>query len=176
MKLTAFAFAFLAATTLSAAPPDPTNCPMHAQHDPADCPMHAQHVDARHDQLVPSHMTTHHSFRLFADGGAIELRANDPNDAKSVAAIRSHLRDVAAQFAKNDFSTPAFVHGHPPAGVETMQKLHDAISFRYAEVEGGGRIRMTTTNADAVTAIHDFLHFQIDEHRTGDSGKVESSE
>jgi len=165
MRLTAFVFTCLAATALSAAPPDPANCPMHAQH-----------VDARHDQLVPSHTTTHHSFRLFADGGAIELRANDASDAKTVDGIRSHLRDVSAQFAKNDFSTPAFVHGRPPAGVETMQRLHDAISFRYAEVEGGGRIRITTTNADAVAAVHDFLHFQIDEHRTGDSGKVEPAE
>jgi hypothetical protein len=135
------------------------------------CPMHAHDVDARHNTLVPAQ--THHAFRLFTDGGAIELRADDANDQPTIDAVRAHLRDIAAQFAKNDFRTPAFVHGHAPDAVAAMQRLHDAIAFRFEPLDRGARIRITTSNAEALAALHEFLRFQIDEHRTGDSGKVE---
>ena len=144
------------------------NCPMHAEHM-----KHATDVDARHDTLGMSHDATTHNFRLFRDGGAIELRADDGADTASVTAIRKHLRTVAAAFSKNDFSTPMFVHGHMPDGVDTMKRLHDRIAYKYEEVERGGRIRVTTADADALAAVHDFMKFQVSEHRTKDPGEVE---
>lgn len=135
---------------------------------------HGAEVDARHDTLVASHMTTTHSFRLFEDGGAIELRANDGADKATIDAVREHLHEITAQFVKKDFSTPAFVHGRAPAGVATMERLHDAIQFRYENLDAGGRIRMTTKNPEALAAIHDFLRFQVIEHRTANSGQVEA--
>jgi hypothetical protein len=156
---------------------DPATCPMHEQHmkqaaargDAA----HGAEVDGRHDTLVASHETTRHTFRLFEDGGAIELRAKAPAAAETVDAVRTHLREIAAQFASNDFGTPEFVHGRQPAGIADMHRLHASIAFRYEDVDGGGRIRMTTADAAAVSAIHDFMKFQIIEHRTGDSTKVQ---
>src|SRR6266508_440881 len=144
---------------------DQTNCPMHEQHMKA--------VDARHDTLGMAHDRSSHRFRLFRDGGAIELRANDARDVATVSAIRKHLRKVAAAFAKNDFSTPAFVHGHAPDGVDTMKRRRDRIRYRYESVDGGGRIRVTTTDPDALAAVHDFMKFQVGEHGTNDSGEVE---
>ena len=147
--------------------------------DPATCPMHEQHmkhgaeVDRRHDTLVPSHETTRHTFRVLENGGAIELRAKDPAAGETVDAVRAHLREIAAQFSRNDFSTPAFVHGRQPAGIADMQRLHASIAFRYEDVERGGRVRITTSDRDALSAIHDFMKFQIIEHRTGDSPKVD---
>jgi hypothetical protein len=134
---------------------------------------HSQHVDARHDTFGMSHEVTHHNFRLFSDGGAIELRANDPADGATVAAIRAHLHHIAASLAKNDFSMPLFVHGHEPDGTATMKRLHDRISYRYEDVEAGGRVRVTTADPTALRAVHDFMKFQIKEHRTGDRGEVE---
>lgn len=124
--------------------------------------------------MVASHETTRHSFRLFADGGAIELRATDSKDQATIEVVRAHLHEIAAQFVKNDFSTPAFVHGRTPASVAAMQRLHDAITFRYESVDRGGRIRMKTANAEALVAVHDFLKFQVVEHRTDNTGRVEA--
>src|ERR1041385_588674 len=92
------------------------------------CPHHhAADVDARHDTFGMRHDESAHHFRLFGDGGAIELRANDGGDAKTIDAIRSHLKTIVDDFANGDFDTPAFVHGHPPDGVAAMARLRDAI-------------------------------------------------
>jgi hypothetical protein len=158
------------------------SCPMHAQHMAAaktgtaaadGSAEHGRHVDGRHDTFGMSHTTSVHSFRLFADGGAIELRAKDPADAATVTAIRTHLQQITPQFTKGDFSTPEFVHGYPPHGVAQLTQLREAITYRYQPLDAGGRIRITTANADALAAIHAFLRFQVTEHRTANSGTVE---
>src|SRR2546428_8430476 len=122
---------------------------------------HSQHVDARHDTFGMSHEATHHNFRLFADGGAIELRANDSADGAIIGAIRTHLRHIAAALAKNDFSMPLFVHGHEPDGAAVMKRLHARISYRYEDVDAGRRVLVTTTDPKARSAISDFMKFQI---------------
>lgn len=170
------------ASTAATADDPQASCPMHAQHMaaakaesvPADgSAEHGRHVDGRHDTLGMSHTKSVHSFRLFADGGAIELRAKDSSDDATIAAIRTHLQDIAPQFAKGDFSTPRFVHGYPPDGVAQLERLGSDIAYRYQQFDGGGRIRITTRSAEALAAIHAFLRFQVTEHRTADSGKVE---
>lgn len=161
------------------------NCPMQSQHaaaadhsdmaDHAACPMHAEHaasVDHNHDSFGFSHEATTHHFRVLAGGGAIDLQANDEADTKSAAAIRAHLREVAGDFAKNDFEKPMFVHGKAPDGLETMKAKHASISYTYEELPRGGRVRITTGDAVALAAVHQFLRFQIVEHRTGDPAEV----
>src|SRR5207245_4169250 len=115
--------------------------------------------------------TTHH-FRLYTDGGAIEVAANDPKDAGSRNMIRMHLAHVAKSFAAGDFRTPMLVHDTTPAGTETMTALRAQIRYSYRETVSGGRVRIETANAKAIEAVHSFLRFQINEHKTGDSEKV----
>lgn len=151
---------------------DPATCPKHAEHTA----QHANHaaVDHRGDRVMGfSHENTKHSFRLFADGGAVEVRANDANDAESVAAIRGHLQEIAKEFAKSDFAKPRAIHGRDPDGVAVMKELGDAVTYRYEEVERGGRVRIVTRDARGIAAVHAFLRFQIGDHRTGDAGKIE---
>lgn len=147
--------------------------------DPATCPMHAQHtaVDQRGDHVMGfSHEKTKHSFRLFADGGAIEVRSNDAADAESIAAIRMHLREIAKEFAAGDFAKPKEIHDRVPDGAAAMKTLGDRIHYQYEELERGARVRIRTEAGEGVEAVHEFLRFQIDDHRTGDSGKIESSD
>ena len=162
-----------------------TSCPMHAQHMAAaradhsradGSAEHGRHVDGRHDTFGMAHDKSAHSFRLFADGGAIELRATDAKDEATVDAIRGHLQEITKQFEKADFSTPAFVHGYTPDGVAQLGQLRSAIGYRYEQLDSGGRIRITTKSADALAAIHAFMRFQVIEHRTANSGKVEKDE
>ncbi len=142
--------------------------------DPATCPMHAQHtaVDVRGDKVMGfSHEKTKHTFRLLDDGGAIEVRANDEKDAESIAAIRSHLKEIAREFAEGTFARPEAIHARMPDGVEVMKK--SAIRYQYEELERGGRVRITTRDPKAVEAVHAFLRFQISDHRTGDPEAVQ---
>jgi hypothetical protein len=111
--------------------------------------------------------TTHH-FLLTQDGGAIQVEANDAKDAASRAQIREHLAHIAEMFADGNFDTPMFVHDEMPPGVVVMQKLKAEIGYRYEETAGGARVLIKTNNAEALAAVHDFLRFQIKEHRTGD--------
>lgn len=120
-----------------------------------------------------SHEKTTHHFRLYKDGGAIEVLTNDSKDSDSRSMIRMHLSHIATMFAAGDFNTPMFIHGTTPPGAATMAELRDQIHYRYQDIESGGRVRIRTADAKALEALHSFLRFQIEEHKTGDSLAVE---
>ncbi len=159
--------------------------PQTAAQDMQSCPMHKDHAkdSSQHDSAVekqgeaamgfPHNKTTHH-FRLYTDGGAIEVTANDPKDSQNIAAIRSHLTHIATMFSNGDFSTPMFIHDQVPPGVPVMKDQRDAISYSFEEVAAGARVRIKTTNPDALKAIHDFLRFQIADHHTDDTSDLSS--
>ena len=180
-----FSLAVLSAGAVAADDQAMASCPMHAQHMAAakaasvradGSAEHGHQVDSRHDTFGMSHTRSTHSFRLFADGGAIELRATDAADEATIAAIRAHLQEITPQFAKGDFSTPQFVHGYTPDGVAQLGQLRNDIAYRYQQLDGGGRIRITTRSAEAQAAVHAFLQFQVIEHRTANTGKVEEDD
>lgn len=50
--------------------------------------------------------------------------------------------------------------------------LRDRIRYANGQTSVGGRVRITTQDAQALDAVHAFLLFQIIEHKTGDSGIV----
>jgi hypothetical protein len=127
-------------------------------------------VNERGDHAMGfSHEKTTHHFHLTADGGAIEVTANDSNDAASREQIRAHLSHIAKLFKEGDFSMPMFTHGEVPPGVPTMKRLKADISYTFETIEFGARVRIATANAEAVEAIHEFLRYQIKDHQTGDS-------
>jgi hypothetical protein len=53
-----------------------------------------------------------------------------------------------------------------------MQELKGEISYKFEETERGAAIQISTANAQALQAIHEFLKFQIKEHMTGDPLEV----
>jgi len=116
--------------------------------------------------------TTHH-FRLYKDGGAVEVAAKDPADTSSIGQIRDHLKQQAKNFAAGAFAAPQHTHGEMPPGVDTMARLRSKIRYDFKSPEGGGRLRITTADAQALAAVHDFLRFQIEDHATGDKTSVE---
>lgn len=184
IAISLFAGLFPLVASLAAAEADPK-----AQESmPADCPMHAAHMaaaakdadaDASHDHAAGvdhrgdeamgfSHAATSHHFILSADGGEIRVEANDAGDLASRDQIRSHLSGIAKSFAAGDFHSPMFIHDRIPPGVPVLERLRDAVSYTYAETDRGGRVGLRTENAEALAAIHEFLRFQIEDHRTGD--------
>jgi hypothetical protein len=159
-------FVLLLATT------DPATCPMHAQHMSEAA--HGAEVDTRHDEFGMPHDGVRHSFKLRSNGGVIELQSIE-TDAKTIAAIREHLRSVTKDFDAGNFEKPLFVHGKMPDGVDGMRQRRAAIAYSFHELERGGEIRIATKDAAALSAIHEFLRFQISDHRTGDSGLIEEA-
>ena len=113
--------------------------------------------------------TSVHQFDAFPDGGRVELqRAVD--DSAGVRQIRAHLRAIAAAFAAGDFSTPAFVHMRAVPGTDVMAARRAAISYTVRDLPRGAELRITTTDPEAVAAVHRFIAFQRHDHRAGGEG------
>ena len=140
--------------------------------DHESCPMarsHRDQVDHRHDEATGvAHEGAVHHFLLARDGGSIQLEANDANDVETRDRIREHLQVVARSFAAGDFSLPLAIHNQVPPGVEGMKARKSAIRFAYAPTAKGGVVRISTRDAKALDAVHEFLRFQIRDHGTND--------
>ena len=118
-----------------------------------------------------SHEKTTHHFQLLSTGGLIEVSANDKMDTATLDEIRSHLSHVAQMFAEGDLQLPMFIHDTEPPGVPVKSK-RSAIAYAFESTPTGARVRITTSDPDALNAVHQFLTFQIEDHRTGDSNAV----
>jgi hypothetical protein len=158
----------------------------------ADCPMrqgdkseaaanargHESHhnaSDARGEKAMGfSQTATTHHFLLARDGGVIQVEVNDPNDAQNRDLIRQHLAHISRMFAAGDFRTPMLVHELTPPGVPVLERLKAEITYAFEETGAGARVRIKTSNAEALSAVHEFLRFQIREHQTGDPLEADS--
>ena len=116
---------------------------------------------------------TAHHFLLFADGGAIDVGVKNAGDTANATAIRSHLPHIAMMFGEGNFEAPMLVHDSkqvPGTAVMAARKSH--IRYEYVETKAGGRVNITTTDPEALAAVHAFLRFQIADHKTGDPTTV----
>ena len=159
--LAAFIFAMTLASQPQSVAPPPQN---HSSHDAME---HRGNQGMGFDQQK----TTHH-FLLRKDGGAIQVTAKSAEDKTSKEEIQMHLHHIANAFKSGDFNIPMFVHDQTPPGVVTMIRFKEQIHYRYESTENGGRVVISSANAEAVSAIHEFLKFQITEHKTGDALEV----
>lgn len=131
---------------------------------------HHQGVVDRGDHVMGfSHEQATHHFRLYPDGGAIEVQANAAKDTATRDEIRTHFGHIAAMFAEGNFSAPMLIHAQNPPGSAAMKRLRAAIQYKLENTERGARLRIFSTNSEAVAAVHEFLRFQIKDHQTGDS-------
>jgi len=168
-KLTLFAAFALMLTLSTKALAQTSGHADHQQHD-----SHHAGVNERGDKVMGfSHEKTVHHFLLTADGGMIVAEVKDKSDTASLEQIRSHFKHIAHKFAAGDFTAPMLIHEQTPPGVPTMKQLKSAIKYQFEQTELGGRVRITTGNPKALAAIHEFLRFQVSDHKTGDSGKIE---
>jgi hypothetical protein len=140
--------------------------PKHGR-QPAD-----EQMNKRGDHVMGFDTKTTHHFLLEESGGSIEVTANKSDDVESSEQIRMHLKHIAMMFADGNFNAPMLIHDQTPPGVPVMQELKGEIKYNYEEIDRGAAVRISTTNPAALKAIHDFLRFQIKEHKTGDSVDV----
>ena len=135
---------------------------------------HAQHLDARgkHVMGFDQDKAAHHFF-LYEDGGAIDVNVKDKADKTNLDAIRSHLAHIAQTFGQGAFDAPMMVHDTKDVpGIKNLARFKDKLKYTYADTPAGGRIDIVTTDKDALAAVHAFLKFQIEDHKTGDATTV----
>lgn len=144
----------------------------------AQASTHAAHADSARDSSFAAlqrrgkeimgvdQYTSEHQFDALPDGGRIELQ-RDTDDAAGTRTIRSHLRAIAAAFRAGDFSTPAMVHLREVPGTRVMAARRAAIRYTVRDLPRGAELRMTTSDREAIAAIHEFMAFQRGDHRAG---------
>ncbi len=145
-----------------------------AQSTPAS-PEESHHgaVDSRGDRVMGfDHAKTTHHFRLSRTGGSIEASANRPDDLESRDAIRMHFSHIARMFSKGDFNAPMLIHDRVPPGVDLLKRRPSAVRWRFRKTERGAVLEARTRDPKALAALHDFLRFQIEDHRTDDPKEV----
>jgi hypothetical protein len=131
----------------------------------------AHHPDARANHVMgfDQQKTTHH-FRLYEDGGAIEVSVKDKADSQNLTAIRSHLPHISRMFGEGQFDAPMLVHDRKDVpGIADLARLKGQVTYAFVETPTGGRVDIVTTDKDAISAVHAFLKFQIKDHNTGDA-------
>lgn len=141
------------------------------------CPLHKdshKEMNERGNQVMgfSQENTTHH-FILKKNGGTILVEAKDPEDKQTIEQIRTHLNVVASSFAAGDFTMPHSVHLQVAPGVEELTTLKNKIRYEYSETKSGGSVLIATEDEKALASIHEFLKFQIQEHKTGNPLKAE---
>ena len=139
--------------------------PVIAQQDP-----HAQMMQRGAMAMGSDQDKTTHRFLLYEDGGAIDISANDQNDTKNRDGIRAHLPTIAKMFGDGKFDIPMLVHNsHAVPGTHVLAEKRAAVKYICVETPNGGRVDIVTKEPAALAAVHDFLKYQITEHKTGDS-------
>lgn len=108
--------------------------------------------------------TSTHVFEDLPDGGRIVLQ-RDSADAAGTEVIRAHLRDIAQLFTQGDFRIPGMVHAMEVPGTKVMAARKGSLSYVADTLPRGGQVRITTTDAEALKAVHEFLAFQRADHR-----------
>ena len=124
---------------------------------------HRGHIAMGVDQY-----TSIHHFVSTPDGGVVTLQ-RDTDDTAGIQQIRHHMAEIAAAFRRGEFAVPGFVHDRPVPGTAIMAARRDRIRYRTDSILRGGELRISSDDPAAVAAIHEFLAFQRQDHRTGDA-------
>jgi hypothetical protein len=124
-------------------------------------------VQARgHQAMGVDQYTSTHRFESLPDGGRISLQ-RDPDDSAGAARIRRHMQTIASAFAQGNFQLPGFVHDREVPGTAVMAQRRSRITYQAESLADGGQLRIRSQDPTAVAAIHQFLSFQRQDHRSG---------
>jgi hypothetical protein len=108
--------------------------------------------------------TSAHIFEDLSDGGRIVLERGDAQDTAGIAIVREHMRSIARAFRAGDFSQPFQVHAQSVPGTAVMAARRNTIRYDAVDRPRGGEVRLYSSDAAAIAAIHEFLAFQRGAH------------
>jgi mono/diheme cytochrome c family protein len=122
-------------------------------------------VRARGPQVMPFSLdATQHVFEKTSIGGTQRVLARE-HHPEQVAAIREHLRGIAAAFAARDFSGPTHIHGADMPGLAQLKAApKDALTVTYREIADGGELTYRTQKPALQDAVHRWFDAQLADH------------
>lgn len=124
-------------------------------------------VQARgHTAMGVDQYTSAHTFQPLPDGGRISLQ-RDSEDSAGAAQIRRHMQTIALAFSQGNFELPGFVHDREVPGTAVMTQRRSHITYTSESLPRGGGLRIFSRDSTALAAIHEFLSFQRQDHRSG---------
>lgn len=108
---------------------------------------------------------TVHVFTKTRDGGVQRVVARLADDPAQVRLVRSHLREIRADFLRGDFAAPAAIHGHDMPGLAALEAApHGAVRIAYRDTPGGAELRYATRDPALVQALHAWFDAQLADH------------
>ena len=108
---------------------------------------------------------TTHIFTKIKKGGTQQVVVKNASDATQIALIRKHLKKIAAQFSRGDFSDPSHIHGTEMPGLAELKTAQPGeIKIRYRKLKKGAEIIYTTKNPKLVEALHQWFDAQLADH------------
>jgi hypothetical protein len=108
---------------------------------------------------------TTHIFTKTKTGGIQQVVAKSATDDAQIRLVREHLKEIAAQFSKGDFSGPAHIHGDDMPGLAELRSADPAaIKVRYREIKAGGEVVYTAADQKLVKALHSWFDAQLSDH------------
>lgn len=101
---------------------------------------------------------TTHIFTKERMGGIQRVVVKNASDATQIGLIREHLKKIAAQFSKGEFSGPTRIHGAEMPGLAELKAAQPGeIKIQYRELKTGAEIIYTTKNPKLVAALHQWF-------------------
>jgi hypothetical protein len=108
---------------------------------------------------------TTHIFTKKSMGGIQQVVVKNLSDAAQIGLIREHLKKIAAQFSKGDFSGPTHIHDAEMPGLAELQAAQPGeIKIQYRELKTGAEIIYTTKSPKLVEALHQWFDAQLSDH------------
>ncbi|ASV97048.1 aspartate carbamoyltransferase [Paraburkholderia aromaticivorans] len=123
-------------------------------------------VAQRGAEVMPfSLQSTTHLFTKSANGGSQRVIAKNLSDEVQIRLIRTHLREIQAEFQHGDFSAPDRIHGADMPGLSQLRAAKPGqISIAYRDVDGGGELVFRSASGKLVSALHAWFDAQISDH------------
>ena len=106
----------------------------------------------------------HHHFMSTATGGEIMIMSNNQSDIKTIAEIRSHVKEIRYEFSQGNFTKPFYIHAQIVPGTDMMTIKKDLIDYSIKDIDGGSILMLTTNDTQLLDAIQQFMNFQSSQH------------
>jgi len=135
----------------------------------AALPADAQRIDdvaRRGAEVMPFDLkATTHIFTRTPHGGVQSVVAKNPQDAEQVRLIRSHLKEIRAQFLTGSFAGPSHIHGPDMPGLRELEAAAPGqIRIAYADLPDGAQLTYSTKSPALLAALHAWFVAQLSDH------------
>lgn len=128
-------------------------------------PARLDEVQERGSHVMPFDLKkTLHIFSKTNSGGIQEVIAKDDADTEQISLVQSHLAQLAAGFARGDFSGPRRIHGDDMPGLQALASAAGKVGFVYRDLANGAQIEYRTEEKQLIEAVHSYFDAQLRDH------------